>query len=252
MISIVGVFERPNYAQAALLYLRILGLDGGRATLTRPEHLAELAGVPLDTSEQPGMARTFAALLGGGLGLAAGLAFGCALASTILPGPAAVRMGMIAGIVIGLAGALAGGACGAIVDRTAQDGLPADELFIYEDALRQGRSTLTCFADTELEGEEVRRALEHADAESVDWARHSRWAGLQDGQRLHYLPPAPALRRPPDHYRKGLEASVEPEFSGKPWDQVVYRLAEEHRDWYEPAFREGFDRGQHTRAGRGR
>ncbi|HUA61622.1 MAG TPA: hypothetical protein VML19_22875 [Verrucomicrobiae bacterium] len=247
MISIVGVFERPNYAQAALRYLRILGLDRHRATLAGPANAAELAGVPLDASEQPGMAGTFAALLGGGIGLAAGLAFGCALANTILPGSAAVTVGSLAGIALGLSGAIAGSACGALVDRAAQDGLPSDELFIYEDALRQGRSTLTCFADTELEGEEMRRALEHADAESIDWARHCPWAGLQDVERLHYVPPAPELRRPPDHFRKGLEASVEPEFSGKPWDQVVYRLAEEYRDWYEPAFRDGFDRGQHIR-----
>jgi hypothetical protein len=37
---------------------------------------------------------------------------------------------------------------------------------------------------------------------------------------------------------------VNPEFRGKPWDQVVYLLAERYHDWSDDRFRKGFESGQ--------
>ena len=46
----------------------------------------------------------------------------------------------------GIGGATTGMAAGAALERNLADGIPHDELFLYEDALRNGRSVVTVFA----------------------------------------------------------------------------------------------------------
>jgi len=99
-------------------------------------------------------------------------------------------------------------------------------------------------ASNSAEEEEDRDVLQRSGAETLDWARHQPWLGIEDVRRHHYIAPPPGENAPPDHFRRGFEASLDAEFRGKPWDQVLYRLAEEYRDWFEPRFRAGFERGQ--------
>jgi hypothetical protein len=103
---------------------------------------------------------------------------------------------------------------------------------------------LVCMASNSAEEEEDRDVLQRSGAETLDWARHQPWLGIEDVRRHHYIAPPPGENAPPDHFRRGFEASLDAEFRGKPWDQVLYRLAEEYRDWFEPRFRAGFERGQ--------
>ncbi len=51
------------------------------------------------------------------------------------------------------------------------DGLPKDELFVYEDALRQGRTVLIALTEDATQAEAARAALLQAGAESLDTAR---------------------------------------------------------------------------------
>jgi hypothetical protein len=44
-------------------------------------------------------------------------------------------------------GAVAGGAVGKFLESSLTQGLPKDEIFFYEDALRQGRSVLVGLAE---------------------------------------------------------------------------------------------------------
>jgi hypothetical protein len=48
-------------------------------------------------------------------------------------------MGVLAGTLLGAIGAVGGGAVGGALESAISEGLPEDELFIYEDALRKGR-----------------------------------------------------------------------------------------------------------------
>lgn len=250
MTNVVGVFEKRSAALEALRRLRLLGFGKEKAAMACfQQGIAQaFAGIPDDASEQPGMARTFGALLGGALGLATGLSLASAMAWAI---SSAYNLDLAIGIALGLAvaaaGALAGAAGGRRVDRVAQSGLPLDERCIYTDAVRQGRDVVVCMASNSAEEEEGRDVLQRSGAETVDWARHQPWLGIEDVRRHHYVGPPPGENAPPDHFRRGFEASLDAEFRGKPWDQVLYRLAEEYRDWFEPRFRAGFERGQKFR-----
>jgi hypothetical protein len=245
MITVVGIFEQPNAAGKAVLDLRILGIEHKNIDLLSPGvSEARLAKVPTADSESPGMAGTMGTVLGGAVGVAGGFSLGVA-ASFMLPGVGPVlALGSLGAAVLGLAGGIGGHAAGESLDRTLLEGLPKDELFLYEDALRQGRSVVLCLAQTELEADEARRILAREGAESIDAARHRWWLGLLDLVREHYNPPSPETDAHEDPFRQGFEAALNPEFRGKPWDQVVYLLAEQYRDWSDDRFRRGFERGQ--------
>lgn len=235
MISVVGVFEQPAAAQRAVSDLRILAVGEGGVYLLRPETADHRTReVPAAASEAPGMAQTMAAFVTCVVGVAAGLSLGAT---------AGMAFGYLGAAVLGLAGAIGGGVVGRRIGRATFDGLPADEFFLYQDALRQGRSVVCCLTPRELEADEARSILHREGAESVDPARHQRWLGLATSERARYASPPKAYTRP-DTFSRGVAAALSPEFHGKPWDQVVYLLAERYRYWYEDAFRNGFEAGQ--------
>ena len=61
-------------------------------------------------------------------------------------------------------------------------GLPHDELFVYEDALRQGRTVVIAFADDDDVAERGRQIMSDSGAETVDAARESWWIGLRSAE----------------------------------------------------------------------
>src|SRR4030095_13635546 len=66
------------------------------------------------------------------------------------------------------------------------DGIPRDELFVYEEALRRGRSVVVASTDDAEIAGSARVALDRAGAESVDAARDAWWIGLRDAEAEHY------------------------------------------------------------------
>jgi hypothetical protein len=145
--------------------------------------------------------------------------------------------------VLGLAGFSGGGAIGENMDRALMDGLPKDELFIYEDALRQGRSVVICLARDETDAKEAHRILQREGAETIDAARHRWWTGLRPAEREHYIASGSDFETDEDIYRRGFETALLPEFRGKSWEQALYIVTERDPDWSSPCFRSGFERG---------
>jgi hypothetical protein len=130
------------------------------------------------------------------------------------------------------------------------DGLPKDELYVYEDALRNGRSVVVALLDTDEEAERAGRALENAGSESLDAARDSWWVGLRDAEQADYESNGgerfPVVER---MYRCGFEAAQRPGLGGKDYDEVKDALREAYLDcWENQAFRRGFERGKALRA----
>ena len=246
MVTVVGIYEQRKAAERALLDLQTLGIELRNLDLLIPGvSETHLDSVPTSDSEQPGMAGTIGAVLGGAVGIAGGFELGAAAASFMLPGVGPVlALGALGAAVLGLLGGVGGHEAGVSVDRALLEGLPKDELFVYEDALRQGRCVLLCFVRTELEADEVRRILAREGAETVDAARHRWWLGLRGLVLEHYNPPSPDIADHEDPFRRGFEAALNPEFRGKPWDQVLYLIAEQFHDWSDDRFRKGFERGQ--------
>src|SRR4029078_13060479 len=87
---------------------------------------------------------------------------------------------------LGTGGAIGGAALGDALDEGMTEGLPKDELFIYEAALREGRSVVIAFVHPGRQVDVVRRMMEQAGAESIDSAREDWWAGLRGAEEEHY------------------------------------------------------------------
>jgi hypothetical protein len=239
MVGVVGIFDRREAAEKAANDLRSLEADNSTVHLLRPGATPEeLNAVPTAGSEGPGMGRTIAAFLGGVLGIALGLALGAI---------GGLPLGLVTAAILGTVGILAGNVLGKRWTAPVFDGVPKDELLFYEDALRHGRSVVICLTDKDFEAQEARGILEREGAESIDQA-HQNWTlGLEDDSKeARFKTPPKHVNCDRDSFQQGLEAARDPEFHGKPWDQVAYLLAERYPCWTEDNFRNGFDAGQRS------
>jgi|SRR5215472_9094273 len=188
MESIASVFQSRIAAEEGLSELLPLGIPKDRITILTPEATEkELAAVPTVEAEQPGMGKALGAAVGGAVGLASGMGAAGVVMSAIVPGVGPVLAGAA---LLGTIGAAAGGA----IEKSLSDGLPADELFVYEDALRNGRTVLIAIAENSQQAEGARGALENAGAESIDRARDMWWLGVRDVEKKNTNPPAAILR----------------------------------------------------------
>ena len=124
-----------------------------------------------------------------------------------------LALGSLGAAILGLAGAIGGHAAGESMDRALLDGLPTDELFLYEDALRQGRCVVIGLAQTELEADQMRRVLFRRGAESIDAAHHRWWLGLRDVVREHYNPPKPPGDDAHEDPFRGIRSRTKPRVS---------------------------------------
>src|SRR4029434_2882867 len=137
-------------------------------------------------TEQPGMGKAIGAVVGGVTGAALG-PIGLAFVSLLVPGVGAVAAaGLYAAALLGVGGAAAGAAVGGTLEDSMSDGLPKDALFVYEDALRRGRTVVIALAKDDEQAEAARTALEEVGAESIDAARKQWWIGLRDAEAEHY------------------------------------------------------------------
>ena len=247
MNTVAGIFANRTAAERAVHRLRALGIPGDHVDLLMPGTTEEhMAAVPTADSEQPGMGKAVGSVVGGAVGVASGLTLGTmAAASAMVPGVGLVlAAGALGAAVLGVTGALGGGALGDEADHALLDGVPKDEIFVYEDALRQGRTVVLCMARDETEHDEARRILQTAGAESVDAARQHWWTGLRNAEREHYRADGLNFETDEDIYRRGFETALHPEFRGRSWEQALYILTERDQDWSAPCFRRGYERGQ--------
>src|SRR6266446_875991 len=136
MKPVVGVFKSRSAAQSAAAKLVPLGIPNDRINILTPDITqTELAQLPTQAAEQPGMGKAMGATVGGAIGVAAASTLPALLGSLLVPGVGPI-----------LAIGLAGGGVGAAMENSTTEGLPEDELFVYEDALRQGHSAVIAFA----------------------------------------------------------------------------------------------------------
>jgi hypothetical protein len=246
METVVGIFTSRSAAESAAERLRTLGIGNDQINFLTPgQPTAQLDSVPTTDAEQPGMGPVVGGVVGGVTGASGGL-MGAAVASALVPGIGPVMaIGLAAAAILGVGGAVAGAAAGSALENTLSEGLPKDELFIYEDALRQGRTVLIVLVDQEEQEEMVRDTLAQAGAESLDAAREHWWLGMRDVEAESYSAQGGDFSRDEVLYRRGFEAALQLETSGKSYgealDYLQTRYADVHR---EEAFRLGYVRGQ--------
>jgi len=205
----------------------------------------EIHRVPTSDTEQPGVGGAIGGMLGGTLGVAGGLELGMA-ATTLIPGVGPIlAFGLAGAALLGAGGAVAGATLGKAADDSGTEGVPSDEVFFYEDALRQGRSVVLVLAENHSQEQRARRLLIKAGAESLDAARKDWWLGLRDAEQEHYRALGHNFEQDEDAYREGFESALRRECSGRTIDEAADCLKWWYPDvWDSEPFRRGYERGR--------
>jgi hypothetical protein len=239
MTPVVGIFKSAVNVDEIKAQLAPLGVSDSHINIVMPERPQELNDVPTVQGEQPGMVKAIGAVAGGALGLGLG---GTAAASFAIPGIGPV---IAAGLAAGaLAGALGAKIAGKIED-SVFEGLPEDELFVYEDALRKGHTLVFVTAEDKTRVDAIRHALEHAGAESVDRAREMWWVGLRSVEKERYEESGRHFEGDEQSFRRGFEAALRRSNRGQSYEQCQVTLNRHYQGAErEEPFRRGYERGR--------
>jgi hypothetical protein len=248
--AVTGVFRVQADARRAVETLSSKGVSADKITLLTPGSRAtDVDDVPVGAAEQPGVGKAIGAVVGG----AGGLTGGSLLMAAVIPGVGPVTaLGLLGAAVLGAAGATVGASLGASLENSTTRGLPEDEIFVYEDALRKGRSVAIALAENAQRADTLRELLRSEGAESVDAARHEWWIGLRSAEREHYSASGRDFQRDEKFYRLGFENALHAKMRCKEFDQVSAEMANKVEDLerrnpgvdFEEAYTRGYQRGR--------
>jgi hypothetical protein len=246
MKTVVGILKSRSEGEAAVADLLAAGIGRNRITLLTPETgESEIERVRTTETEQPGMGKTMGGVVGGALGAASGMTLGVTAANLLVPGVGAVlALGLAGAAILAAGGAIGGAVAGEALEEAMAQGLPVDELFFYEHALREGRTVVMAFAKDWDEAEKVRAVMMRAGTESIDAARERWWVGLRDAEKIDYLRSYDDFETAEFTYRRGFEASLHPATRGRSYEEALDELKKICPGAYESkVFRQGYERG---------
>lgn len=185
MLTVTGIVTERAAAERTVDALARRGIPRSRITMLTPGAGPEaVAAAPTTEAEAPGVGRVLGGVVGGAAGAAGGVGAGALVALTV-PGVGPVlALGLLGAAVLGVGGA----AAGAALEARLREGLPRDDLYGYEDALRRGRTVLIALVEDEGRAAAARDALAEAGAERVDAARAQWRLGLRDVEAAQYEP----------------------------------------------------------------
>lgn len=252
MEAVSGVFKTREDAERAVKEVRASGIPTDKVTLLTPGTTdkidQELRSVPVDAAEQVGMGKTFGAVLGGAAGLTGG-----SLLIALVPGVGPITaIGLLGAAILGAAGASIGASAGGKLESSMSRGLPEDEIFVYEDALRKGRSVVIALSDSADTTALLRDLLKAEGAETIDAAREQWWIGLRSAEENHYAASGKSFGDNEKFYRLGFEAALHARTRCKEFDQVSAEMSatlEDVQRQYpnanvEEPFTRGYQRGR--------
>jgi len=238
METVAGIFQSREQAEKAIQQIHFIGVRNDRIALLTPNTTTQAAerAVPTADSEQPGIGKAMGGTVGGAMGIAGGASLGAAAASVLVPGVGPVIAGAILGAaILGAGGTVTGMAAGEALEEGLVSGLPHDELYLYEDAVKKGRSVVIAFVEHEEMVERTRVALKNAGAESINAARESWWLALRDAEAADYQTTGKQFERDELSYRRGFETALRNRGD-------VARLSTSGEMLDDP-FRRGYERG---------
>ena len=249
METSVGIFHSREAAERAVQQLHGLGIPTNRIGLLTPDkekRNTTVGRVPVTDAEPPGIGKALGATVGGAMGVAGGATMGAALASLLVPGVGPVIAGgLIGAAILGMGGTAAGLAAGERLEESLDEGLPRDEVYLYEDALRKGHSVVIGLTEDDASAEEVERVMAQSGAETVDAAAEDWWLGLRSAEEESYKEKGGDFAQDEISYRKGFQAALHPDRRGKSYDERSEELSNTYpREVSSQAFRHGFERGQ--------
>lgn len=245
MKTVAGVFRSYVQARDAASTLRRAGFTHNQINLLAPGMpRGAIQSVPASDTEQPGMGGAIGGVLGAALGIAGGLELGIGV-TALIPGVGPVlAFGMAAAAIFGTGGAIGGALLGEAAEDKSTEGVPADELFFYEDALRQGDSVVFALADNDVDLDRARNILGEAGAQSLDAARKDWWIGLRDAEAEHYHALGYNFEADQDIYRAGFESALRRDCRGRTIEEQSDCLKWWYPEvWDSDAFHRGYERG---------
>ncbi|HEY3169756.1 MAG TPA: hypothetical protein VGK08_02030 [Thermoanaerobaculia bacterium] len=246
MESIVGIFTSAERAQRAAQSLSRTGIPVDRLSVLTPRSSeAEIhSRVPTSETEQPGMGKAVGGVVGGVFGATTGMGLGALAASLLVPGFGAVAAAeVLGGLLLGVGGIAGGAAAGGALEEKLSRGLPKDELYLYEHALKNGHSVVFALVEDE-EADRARAVLEAEGSESLDAARESWWVGIRDAERADYEREGADFSAAEPAYRQGFEAAMLPRFRGRSYDAASKDLRDFYPEYFGlDDFRRGYERG---------
>lgn len=219
MQAVTGIFNSQPDAKRAVEKLRLAGVPTQNITLLTPgDHRHQPEPVEVDAAEQPGIGKAIGAVVGA----AGGITGGALLAAAFVPGVGLVTAaGMLGAAILGAAGATVGASVAGSLENFTTEALPEDEIFVYEDALRKGRSVVIALAEDAAAAAPLRELLKSEGAEAIDAARHQWWIGLRSAEQEHYSSSGKNFANDEKFYRMGFEAAQHARMRCKEFDQVL-------------------------------
>jgi len=247
MEAVTGIFGGFDQARRSANELKAKGVSPDNINFLTPGSASSIESIPATAGEQPGMGKAVGGVVGAAIGTAAGVPLGMTLASVVLPGIGpTIAIGLAASALLGVTGAIGGAAAGGSLENALTEGLPKDEIFVYEDALKQGRTVMIIFADDGKQADLAREILKRNGAESVDAAREQWWVGTRDAEMEHYTREGRGFAQDEKEYRIGFESALHWQTRGSSYDEVLAFLRSLHPEIYrKDSFRRGYERGQH-------
>ena len=222
MQAVTGIFSSQAQAERAVASLKSQGTEADKITLLTPgsKTQAQHASVASDAAEQPGIGKAIGAVVGAATGLSG------AVLVAIIPGVGPVTaLGLLGAAVLTAAGAGVGAVAGESLDNSLSSGVPEDELFVYEDALRKGHSVVIALANDSHSADQFRKSFEAAGAEAIDAARDQWWIGLRSAEQEHYSETGRHFNDDEKFYRMGFEAAQHARTRCMEFDQVSAEMA---------------------------
>jgi hypothetical protein len=163
-----------------------------------------------------------------------------------------MAVGLLGAAVLAAAGARVGVVAGGKLENSMTEGLPEDELFVYEDALRKGRSVVIALTEQRSDAARLRELLKAEGAEAIDAAKQQWWIGLRSAEQEHYSKFSRNFSDDEKFYRLGFEAALHARTRCQEYDQALAEMTaaiEELQRQYPGAevaepFRRGYERGR--------
>lgn len=177
MKTVVGIFGSPSAAQLAIASLVKAGLPPSKVRQLNPgsSEREVHSAIPTSETEQSGMGRAIGGLVGATFAVTAGLL----LLGVIRDGTGQLTSGVLFALAaFALGGGIAGAVAGGALENRMSVGLPKDEIYFYEEALRRGRSAVFALAANYEQEEIAKRVFGQAGAESLDAGDENWHVGL--------------------------------------------------------------------------
>ena len=247
MEIIARVFENYDQALKALQELRGIGITDRRLALLATGHSVKgtASSVPVADSENPGMGSAMGAAVGGAMGAAGGATLGLAAATLLVPGVGPViALGVVGAALLGASGAAVGATLGDALEEGLGEGFPHEDIYLFEDALRQGKSVIVAYAEEGDQAGKARDILTQAGGLEVDQLRDRWWNEMRDNEAANYRSTGRDFDQDELSYRRGFTAAQHPQRRGKSYEECESDLRDSfNEDDLNPAFRCGYDRG---------